>query len=182
MAEVAAKVVPKMREYFAALERCQTDAREELLEVRRRQVAGGLLAQPELFTAFGRKAMFAFDGACWQLETEVEYATLINKMGEIAPGDNAILNAVDKLTPLAEWGPVLTQVGAEVHHAENVLGAAQPGGGEDNRWSKPNGPTQWAKKFGFSVDTLQRRFEDGSIRHKRLSSKSYSIHMDDLPK
>ena len=47
-------------------------------------------------------------------------------------------------------------------------------------WSKQDGPTQWAKKFGFSVDTLMRRFEDGTIRHKKLSTKSYQIHVDDL--
>jgi len=49
-------------------------------------------------------------------------------------------------------------------------------------WSQPDGPKQWAKKFGFSVDTLKRRFEDGSIRHKKLTTKSYCIHVDDLPK
>jgi hypothetical protein len=53
---------------------------------------------------------------------------------------------------------------------------------DDGPWSKPDGPTQWAKKFGFSSDTLMRRFKAGTIRHKKLSSKSYCIHVDDLPK
>ena len=52
----------------------------------------------------------------------------------------------------------------------------------DGPWSKADGPQQWAKKFGFSTDTLMRRFEDGTIRHKKLSSKSYRIHVDDVPK
>lgn len=49
-------------------------------------------------------------------------------------------------------------------------------------WSKADGPKQWAKKLGFSVDTLMRRFKENKIRHLKLSSKSYRIHVDDLPK
>lgn len=51
----------------------------------------------------------------------------------------------------------------------------------DDRWSRPNSPSQWAKVFGFSVDTLKRRAEDGTIRAKKLSPKSWCIHVDDLP-
>jgi hypothetical protein len=53
---------------------------------------------------------------------------------------------------------------------------------QDGPWSKPDGPIQWAKKFGFSTTTLNRRFKDGKIRYKKLSSKSYCIHVDDVPK
>jgi hypothetical protein len=49
-------------------------------------------------------------------------------------------------------------------------------------WSEADTPSRWAKKFGFSTDTLMRRFKDGSIRHKKLSTKSYQIHVDDLPR
>lgn len=49
-------------------------------------------------------------------------------------------------------------------------------------WSAPDYPSQWAKRFGFSVDTLMRRFDKGVIRCKKLSTKSYCIHVDDLPK
>jgi hypothetical protein len=52
----------------------------------------------------------------------------------------------------------------------------------DGPWSKPDGPKQWAKAFNCSPSTLKRRFEAGTIRHKKLSSKSYCIHVDDLPK
>jgi hypothetical protein len=53
---------------------------------------------------------------------------------------------------------------------------------DDGSWSKPDGPAQWAKAFGISWDTLKRRIKDGKIRCKKLSTKSYSIHVDDLPK
>ena len=52
----------------------------------------------------------------------------------------------------------------------------------DGPWSQPDSPKQWARKFGFSTATLMRRFNDRMIRHKKLSSKSYCIHVDDLPK
>ena len=52
----------------------------------------------------------------------------------------------------------------------------------DGPWSQPNGPSQWALTFGCSWATLKRRFEEGKIRHKKLSTKSYCIHVDDLPK
>ncbi len=45
----------------------------------------------------------------------------------------------------------------------------------------PDSPGRWAKLFGFSANTLKRRFKDGAIRHKKLSSKSYQIAIDDLP-
>jgi hypothetical protein len=53
---------------------------------------------------------------------------------------------------------------------------------QEGPWSKPDGPRQWARVFGFSVDTLMRRFADGTIRHKKYSPKSYAIHVADLPK
>jgi hypothetical protein len=48
-------------------------------------------------------------------------------------------------------------------------------------WTTPDSPQRWAKVFGFSVDTLKRRFKAGQIRHKKLSTKSYQIAVDDLP-
>jgi len=48
-------------------------------------------------------------------------------------------------------------------------------------WTPADGPSQWAKTFGFSVSTLKRRFKDGRIRHKKLSPKSYQIAIADLP-
>jgi len=49
-------------------------------------------------------------------------------------------------------------------------------------WSEPDGPSQWARRFRYSVDTLKRRVNKGAIRIKVLSSKSWQIHVDDLPK
>jgi hypothetical protein len=51
----------------------------------------------------------------------------------------------------------------------------------DGPWSPPDSPAGWSKRFKVSWDTLKRRFKDGSIRYKKLSSKSYRIHLDDLP-
>jgi len=51
----------------------------------------------------------------------------------------------------------------------------------DGPWSPPDSPASWAKRFGVSWDTLKRRFADGTIRHKKLTAKSYRIHLDDMP-
>ena len=51
----------------------------------------------------------------------------------------------------------------------------------DSLWSKPDSPSQWARKFGVSVSTIMRRFKDQKIRNKKLSTKSYAIHINDLP-
>ena len=48
-------------------------------------------------------------------------------------------------------------------------------------WSKPNGPAQWAKRFGVHVSTIKRRFEKQTIRNKQITTKSYIVHVDDLP-
>jgi hypothetical protein len=48
-------------------------------------------------------------------------------------------------------------------------------------WTTVDTPARWAKLFGISRDSLIRRFEDGSIRHKKLSPKSYQVAIDDLP-
>ena len=65
---------------------------------------------------------------------------------------------------------------------ESLGGSKMAAAQSDGPWSKSDGPEQWSKKFGFSVDTLMRRFKDGKIRYKKLSSKCYCIHVDDLPK
>jgi hypothetical protein len=48
-------------------------------------------------------------------------------------------------------------------------------------WSKPDGPTQWAKVFGLSYNTMVKRLREGVIRNKKLSDRSYQIAIDDLP-
>lgn len=49
-------------------------------------------------------------------------------------------------------------------------------------WSSPRSPAEWAKAFRVSWDTLKKRFDDGSIRATKLTTKSYRVHVDDLPK
>jgi hypothetical protein len=59
--------------------------------------------------------------------------------------------------------------------AKSETPAAEP------EWTPPDSPQRWAKLFGFSVDTLKRRIEEGVIRAKKLSTKKYQIAVDDLP-
>ena len=77
-----------------------------------------------------------------------------------------------------EWHGEADKLEQSLLKARSAVSSAE----EEQKWSKPDGPAQWAKEFGFSVDTLMRRFKEGAIRHKKLSSKSYCIHVDDLPK
>jgi hypothetical protein len=58
------------------------------------------------------------------------------------------------------------------------LSADEPG---PNGWSKADSPSRWAKAFGLGLKTLQRRIQEGKIRCKHLSVKSYQIAVDDLP-
>jgi hypothetical protein len=48
-------------------------------------------------------------------------------------------------------------------------------------WSQPDTPAGWAKRFNMSWDALKLRLEDGTIRNKKLSPRSYQIHIDDVP-
>jgi hypothetical protein len=48
-------------------------------------------------------------------------------------------------------------------------------------WSHPQNPAQWARVFGVSVNTIKRRFAAGTIRNRKLSTKSYIVAVDDLP-
>jgi hypothetical protein len=63
----------------------------------------------------------------------------------------------------------------------NPIPVAPPAAGEPMEWTTADGPAQWAKMFGVSPTTFKRRLKDGSIRHKKLSTKSYQLAIDDLP-
>lgn len=56
--------------------------------------------------------------------------------------------------------------------------AATPGQGP---WSTPDSPSRWAKRFKCSVDTFQRWADEGTIRVRKLSDRSYQLHVDDVP-
>ncbi len=51
----------------------------------------------------------------------------------------------------------------------------------DSVWSEPRSPGEWAKAFNVHRDTFLARVKDGKIRAKKLTSKSYRVHKDDLP-
>ncbi len=48
-------------------------------------------------------------------------------------------------------------------------------------WTTADGPSRWAKLFEIIPTTFKKRLRDGSIRHKKLSPKSYLIAVADLP-
>lgn len=49
-------------------------------------------------------------------------------------------------------------------------------------WSKAESPTEWGSLFGITSRAFVNRCKEGTIRHKKLSSKSYQVHVDDIPK
>lgn len=48
-------------------------------------------------------------------------------------------------------------------------------------WIGPKSPSEWAKRFGTSWKTIKRRIDEGTIRARGDSSKSYWIAECDLP-
>ena len=48
-------------------------------------------------------------------------------------------------------------------------------------WSQADAPKCWGKVFGFSAATFIRRVKAGTIRAKKLSDKSYQVHLGDIP-
>lgn len=59
------------------------------------------------------------------------------------------------------------------------IGAEQPS--PDGPWSQPDSPSQWAKKFKVSLDTLTRWEKAGKIKVRKLTTKSWQIRVADLP-
>lgn len=71
---------------------------------------------------------------------------------------------------------------ADLIDAEAEKLEAGGGGSPDGPWSQPDTPKRWAKVFGVNVQTIKRRFQDGKIRNKKLSDRSYQVHVDDVPR
>jgi hypothetical protein len=89
---------------------------------------------------------------------------------------------------LKKAGPVLPERPGSIDELQAAFSAVLRWCDETKRpaatgtpWTKSDTPTRWGKAFGFSADTFIRRCEDGLIRHKRLSDRSYQVHSDDLP-
>ena len=60
--------------------------------------------------------------------------------------------------------------------------ATPPKTGDDGiAWTPAKGPAQWGKIFDMSSATFKRRCNEGKIRCKKLSPKSYQVAIDDLP-
>ncbi len=52
---------------------------------------------------------------------------------------------------------------------------------DDGVWSDPRSPSEWAKLYGVSPQTFKAWRIDGKIRTRQLSTKSYRVHLDDMP-
>ncbi|MCX7429063.1 MAG: hypothetical protein NTW96_25980 [Planctomycetia bacterium] len=53
---------------------------------------------------------------------------------------------------------------------------------ETDEYSRERTPLQWAKLFHVHRDTFVKRCREGKIRARKLSDKSYRVHVDDLPR
>ncbi len=53
--------------------------------------------------------------------------------------------------------------------------------GQDGPWSQSDTPSRWAKRFKISSRTFVRYVRDGKIRARKLSNKSYQVHLACLP-
>jgi hypothetical protein len=99
--------------------------------------------------------------------------TLAKVLGEAPPA--ALVASAPPPLPDEASAALLAEV---VTALEGFLPSPLPDGIE---WTPPDSPQRWAKLFDFSDTTLKRRFKDGRIRHKKLSSKRYQIAVEDLP-
>jgi len=111
-------------------------------------------------------AVTAAQRGCYAVEMDVAKALSVFRPAAAGSDDRAAA---------AVPGDGANEHKADAGQREPVAPAAKP------EWTPPNSPQHWAKLFDFSVDTLKRRFKDKTIRHKKLSSKSYQIAVDDLP-
>lgn len=53
--------------------------------------------------------------------------------------------------------------------------------GDQNKWSAPDSPARWAKKFQVSPRTIKKYFSNQTIRNCKRSDRRYQVHLDDLP-
>jgi hypothetical protein len=120
----------------------------------------------------------------WQASKPCHSEVLFWLMGGLEAeimGTNAEVKSSE---PLSEQDPSRAEQlppAIIVETQSNPIPVAPTEAAESMEWTTPNGPTQWAKLFGISPTTFKRWLKDGSIRHKKLSTKSYQIAIADLP-
>jgi len=145
-------------------------------------------SEPDTVTDNGMHSSNLFFGAMSDYvlplgESVAPYESLGNSKRWPPSNDDRMLFRRNELRCQATGCRILARLIGETGGAEAAASSPKTETSDDGEpWSKPDGLSQWAKKFGFSPDTLKRRFKDGTIRHKKLSIKSYRIHVDDLPK
>jgi hypothetical protein len=50
----------------------------------------------------------------------------------------------------------------------------------DEKWSDPDSPSEWAKKFRMSLSTLKRRIDDGKIKRQVVTAQRWRIRVADV--
>jgi hypothetical protein len=79
----------------------------------------------------------------------------------------------DRLPDLIAVGRAIGQAPASTNESNSAT--------DQIEWTRPDSPKCWAKLFGCSPSTFTRRCREAKIRHKKLSTKSYQVAIDDLP-
>ena len=87
---------------------------------------------------------------------------------------------LDKLPDMNAEG-VAKEIQLEWAAAKKWAAADLAKTGSKAEWSSADTPARWARVFQVSAKTFKRRVEDGKIRAKKLSDRSYQIDARDLP-
>ncbi len=79
---------------------------------------------------------------------------------------------------------VARQVHAEELTAEESP-ADQPGtvtpDDQATKWSEPDSPTEWARKFGVSYNTMMDWLRSQKVKNQQVSARRYRIALEELP-
>ncbi|MCC6126898.1 MAG: hypothetical protein IT426_18190 [Pirellulales bacterium] len=151
-------------EFFVAL-KTLSDANNGVMIAQNREQIRAVNALPELRMIANKLSAMGFEKC------------VILKEGKYLLGCEGEHTLKLKFPKDAEKWPAILRYAAE----DFGVGENPSGANDGGPWSKPDGPKQWAKMFNLSWDTLKGRIESGQIRAKMLSTKSYRIHVDDLP-
>ncbi len=134
--------------------------------------------------ALQQNSMREFFGICKQITPLLEQADeLQGKEGVLGWAMRILVN--DSETKPTPWKPDGVTIASPADHPYRIVAMAisllLARGQQEIKYSAADTPSRWAKKFGISLDTLQRRIKDGKIRVMKDSTKSYRIAVEDLP-
>jgi excisionase family DNA binding protein len=115
-------------------------------------------------------------------------------LGDVAPGEELDAHAHEAIAyyaglanalPVFDSHKLLAELRREAHAVSEFRQTHESwlskGTSSGELWSEPRSPAEWAKAFNVHRDTFLARVREGKIRAKKLTSKSYRVHKDDLP-